>query len=373
MKKRFSFLALLLVVILALGGTVLAQPTMTTQVAGVDKYGNLTLDLLTQALLDAGFEFGDLIQVEIAGTVFQAPFVTAYSDVDVGSLLVRGPGGVGTANVMLAINMGNFADTYGVQEGDAVALTLAEKGTYLGEWLIRQLQRTNERADYPSDEVFANFREVTTGQMGKGIYYRSSSPVNNELGRAAYADALMKAAGIKTVINLADGPEELASYFAQPDFNSPYYKELYDQGRVILLNMGVDFRSADFQAKLKEGLEFLMAHEGPYLIHCTEGKDRAGFVSALLEALVGSSVEEIKDDYMCSFTNYYGVEYGSEQYEKIAESNVLASLRDIAGLPAGASLEGVDLSAAAEAYLAGIGLSPEQIELLKAKLMADAK
>lgn len=72
-KKRFSFLALLLVVILALGGTVLAQPTMTTQVAGVDKYGNLTLDLLTQALLDAGFEFGDLIQVEIAGTVFQAP------------------------------------------------------------------------------------------------------------------------------------------------------------------------------------------------------------------------------------------------------------------------------------------------------------
>ena len=183
----------------------------------------------------------------------------------------------------------------------------------------------------------------------------------------------MKAAGIKTVINLADGPEELASYFAQPDFNSPYYKELYDQGRVILLNMGVDFRSADFQAKLKEGLEFLMAHEGPYLIHCTEGKDRAGFVSALLEALVGSSVEEIKDDYMCSFTNYYGVEYGSEQYEKIAESNVLASLRDIAGLPAGASLEGVDLSAAAEAYLAGIGLSPEQIELLKAKLMADAK
>src|SRR5690554_4112411 len=117
---------------------------------------------------------------------------------------------------MLAINMGNFADTYGVQEGDAVALTLAEKGTYLGEWLIRQLQRTNERADYPSDEVFANFREVTTGQMGKGIYYRSSSSVNNELGRAAYADALMKAAGIKTVINLADGPEELASYFAQP-------------------------------------------------------------------------------------------------------------------------------------------------------------
>jgi protein tyrosine/serine phosphatase len=372
-KKRWSFLALVLVLSLIVGSTALAQSTVTGTILGLDKYGNATLDLLTEALLDAGFEFGDMLQVEVAGVTFQAPFVTAYSDVDVGSLLVRGPGGEPAANAMLAVNMGNFAGTYGVAEGGGVSISLAEKGSYLSEWLIRQLKRTNERSDYPTDEVFANFRAVNTGQMGKGIYYRSSSPVNNELQRAAYADALMKSAGIRTVINLADGQDELDDYLCQPDFNSPYYQELYQEGRVVLLNMGVDFRSADFQGKLKSGLEFLIAHEGPYLIHCNEGKDRAGFVSALLEALVGSTVQEIKEDYMITYMNYYGVEYGSEQYEKIAESNVLASLRDIAGLPAGASLEGVDLVRAAEDYLAQIGLSAEQIELLKARLMADAE
>ena len=35
----------------------------------------------------------------------------------------------------------------------------------------------------------------------------------------------------------------------------------------------------------------MASHEGPYLIHCTEGKDRTGFVSALLECLIGAGAE----------------------------------------------------------------------------------
>lgn len=49
--------------------------------------------------------------------------------------------------------------------------------------------------------------------------------------------------------------------------------------------MGVDFAAEEFNAKLKTGLVYLIDNEGPYLIHCNEGKDRAGFVAALLEAL----------------------------------------------------------------------------------------
>ena len=79
---------------------------------------------------------------------------------------------------------------------------------------FRQLKRTNNREDYSTDEVFANFRSVAVGRMGTGTYYRSSSPVNDELGRAFYADSLAKAAGIKTVINLADSQAELEQYFA---------------------------------------------------------------------------------------------------------------------------------------------------------------
>jgi len=372
MKRVWKAAAAVLVLLCAAAVAAANAGLIKATVAGVDKYGNLTLDLPTQVLLDAGFEFGDMVEVQVGTGSFAAPFVTAYSDADVGSELVRGPGGDGSANVIIAINMGNFAGTYGVEAGQEVTLSLAEKGTYLAEWLIRQLKRTNNREDYASDEVFANFRSVAVGRMGSGIYYRSSSPVNNELGRAAYADALVKAAGVKTVINLADSEAELEQYFAQEDFNSPYYKQLYEEGRVILLSMGVDFRAPEFKEKLKTGLEFLIANEGPYLVHCTEGKDRAGFVSALLEALVGATVDEIKGDYMLTYINYFGVEYGSEQYEKIAESNVLESLREIAGLPKGASLAGVDLEKAAEAYLLSIGLTEDQIQALKDILTTDA-
>jgi len=51
---------------------------------------------------------------------------------------------------------------------------------------------------------------------------------------------------------------------------------------------------------------FIIANDGPYLIHCTEGKDRAGFVSAVLEALMGADLQEIVADYMKSYENYYG-------------------------------------------------------------------
>lgn len=372
MRKRFILTAWTLVFCLAFSAAVFASDhTVSGVVAAVDKYGNITLDLLTQKLLDAGFEFGDMVIVKLADREIEAPFVTAYSDVDVGSELVRGPRGEGTANVMVAVNMGNFAGTYNLKEGDTVSFILKEKGSYLAEWMIRQLERTNNREDYASDAVFANFRAVTTGNMGQGVYYRSSSPVNNDLGRAAYADVLVKEAGIKTIINLADDKEELESYFAKEDFNSPYYKELYENGRVVLLNMGVDFKAPEFKEKLKTGLEFMIENEGPYLIHCNEGKDRAGFVAGLLEALVGSTVTEIKEDYMITYMNYFGVEYGSEQYEKIAESNILESLRDIAGLQKSADLTDVDLVKAAENYLLNIGMTEKQIRILQEKLTTD--
>lgn len=364
-SRVLTVLALVITFSLAWAGGVLAA---TATVQQVDKYGNITLNILTEVLLNEGFDFGDILVIEVGEHRIEAPLVTAYSDVNNGSVLVRGPSGVPSNPAMLAINMGNFSTTYTVKEGDPVKLSLLDKEGYLAEWTIRQLKRTNNREDYASDEIFANFREVNLGNMAPGIYYRSSSPVNNELNRAAYADAFMSEAQIKTVVNLADSQQELDSYFQKDDFNSPYYKSLYEQGQVILLSMGVDFKALEFQGKLQQGLLFMVDNPGPYLVHCNEGKDRAGFVAALLEALMGATVEEIKEDYMVTYINYYGVEYGSEQYEKIADSNILESLRDIAGLPKGADLTGVDMEKAAESYLLKIGLTPFQIEVLKTRL-----
>jgi hypothetical protein len=88
----------------------------------------------------------------------------------------------------------------------------------------------------------------------------------------------------------------------------------------------------------------------------------------LVEALMGASEEEIVRDYMLSYVNYYGVEEGSEKYDMIAEKNIMEMLRTVAGLEKGASLEGVDLAEAAQAYLLGHGMAAEALEALKAKL-----
>ena len=86
---------------------------------------------------------------------------------------------------------------------------------------------------------------------------------------------------------------------------------------------------------------------------------------------MGGTLDEIKADYMTSYENYYHVEKDSEQYNQIAESNIMNSLRTIAGLEKDADLSGVDLQAAAEAYLtATVGLSAEQVDALQAVLSA---
>ena len=334
-------------------------------VAAVEKYGNLDLDIKPEALYTAGLELGDVLDVTVNGVSLEIPFCTAYSDVNTGENVVRD--NQESDILVVAINMGDFAGTYGVEEGDVVSFTLAEKAGYLGQYQAHQLQRTNERSDYASDEVFANFRPVVLGDIAEGVLYRTSSPVNPEIGRAAYADDLIEKAGVKTVVNLADNDEAIQGYFAAEGFDSPYYKSLYEAGSVVALNMGVDYKSEDFQSKLKTGLEFIIAHEGPYAIHCNEGKDRAGFTAILLEALMGATQDEIVADYMVSYENYYHVEKGSEQYDLISEVAV-GMLRDLAGLEKDADLSEVDLQKAAEDYLTGIGLTADQISALTARL-----
>lgn len=344
--------------------TVPEPASVSGKVTEVSKYGNLTLDLKQSDFTAAGFAAGDIVTLAVGDKTVEAPVGTGYSNVDQGNaIVVLLPG---TDFVTAAVNMGSLAETVGAAVDSAVTLTMKEKAGYLEEYEFRNIDslRTNNRDDYESDQIFANFRPVVVGTIAPGALYRSSSPINPELGRNTYADTLAKKAGIQTVLNLADSEETMKSY---PGYSSSHYATC----KVAALDMGVDTTSADFNAKLKTGLEFLIANEGPYLIHCTEGKDRAGFVSALLEALMGGTLEEITSDYMLSYENYYHVEKGSNQYQRIAESNILATLRTVAGLEKGSSLEGVNLQEAAEHYLMEtVGLSAEQVTALRDNLSA---
>ena len=65
--------------------------------------------------------------------------------------------------------------------------------------------------------------------------------------------------------------------------------------------MPITFDTEDFAKGIVSGLTFLSEQEPPYLVHCTEGKDRAGFTTMVLEALMDASKEEIIADYMTSY------------------------------------------------------------------------
>jgi len=336
---------------------------LRSKVTEVEKFGNVVLDISEEKLSEQGFAAGDLLKLRVKGQELTLPLCTSYSDVDTGKLLLRDD--TAKKRVLVAINMGNFAKTYGVEVGDEISLSLKEKGGYQDELMMRRLTRTDNRNDYPSDSVFANFRAVVGKGIPLGMLYRSSNPIDNQFGRASYADKLAEAFGVKTVLNLADSKEEAEQLTKRKDFASPYYKSLMEKGNVAYLNMGVDLSGDDFGNKLVEGIRFLNQHEGPYLIHCTEGKDRAGFATAILSAFMGADAQELEKDYMLSFENFYNVERGSEKYQRIFKSNLYSSLEKLTG---GVRPEKADLKKAAEDYLRAHGLTDGEMAKLREKL-----
>ncbi len=343
------------------------------------KYGNIYCDCKAETFLGSmGFQLGDLVTVSFNGQQLTMPVVPAYSYVDSGEpAIIAGltDSGVPTGYISLAINMGNFAETYGIaikhtdDEGNwwwtaaegvsfpmELTFELAQSRGYQEEYILHQLQRTNERQDYAhlTDEEFANFRPVPSTDL----LYRSSSPIDPELGRSAYAAAAMEAAGIKTILNLADSADEAAAY---PDFEGSYYSGQ----NVIYLSLGVDTQAVDFQSGLANGLRFMAANEGPYLVHCSEGKDRAGFVSALLECFMGADVYQVIYDYMATYINYYGVEPGADNYYVISESNIVKFLQQSFDVT---DLFSADLKAEATEYMQAIGLTDSEIAQLAKNL-----
>ena len=346
-------------------------------VQSIAKYGNLELTIPGSELDKAGFEYGDLLKITVDGKEFTVPYGTNYSDVDQGSTILRNSDG----HLTLAINMGDFAGKNGIATKKTnedktyewyyaaetnipavVTIEMGEKGGYYDEWLIHQLKRTNNREDYKdlSDAEFANFRNVATTGMGENALYRSSSPINPEIGRNTYADKAAEAAGIKTFMNLANDEATAKGY---EGYDSTYYSKQ----NVVYLNLGVDFTAADFKTGLATGLRYFTTHEGPYLVHCTEGKDRAGFVSALLECYMGAAYDEVVADYMVTYYNYYGVTKEAEpaKYDAILRSNIVKTLQTAFGVE---DLKTADLKQEATDFFKELGLTDAELTTLTANL-----
>ena len=341
--------------------------TLQATVIEIEKYGHAVLDITTADFMAVGFELGDIVCVRFGTREYTMPLFDGYYS-NPGGLLLRASDAEECISV--CINYGNFSDVNGISVGDTVEITLSEKAGMLAIQELYALQYSNNRDDYSDDASFANFRAVTAGRIGYGKLYRTASPINNENGRADYADNLIESVGVTTVLNLADSDKDIEGYLADSECDSEYYRHLYETRSVIAIDLTGNFYSEEFASSVAKGLTFLARNEAPYCIHCTEGKDRAGFTAMLLEALMGATLDEIISDYMISFYNYYGIdkEHEPERYQAVLDINLMEMLFHITGAESVEQLEQINLETAVTAYLIEAGMSQEDIVMLKQKL-----
>ena len=242
----------------------------------------------------------------------------------------------------------------------AVSCEASSWGKNFYKGLSRRL--SYNRTDYPAltDEEFANFRMVCVSGIGGGKLYRSSSPVSTWGNRNAIADSAARRAGVKTFVNLADTESSVKEH---KGFGGSYYSTQ----RIIALGLGMKYQSSKFRESLARGVREMARSEGPYLIHCSLGKDRAGYVCGLIECLMGASLQEVVRDYLVSFSNYFGIRHGTREYDYVAENEIVRFLAEAFGVKSG-DMAKINLADAAERYFLGIGVSESEIAALRENL-----
>jgi protein-tyrosine phosphatase len=208
-----------------------------------------------------------------------------------------------------------------------------------------------------------NFREIIMGNIKPNTLYRSSHPIkDNE--QENKISLLATQASIAAVLNLCDTNSEIA----RNAIFVPWYNKLYKNGQVIALGIDYNISSDSFNKKLRKGMQFIINTEGPWLIHCIAGIDRTGFVSVVLEAFMGSTLDEIINDYLQSFNSIYD----SSIYREINKEDSCVVMQFLSNMSNDIPVNDHNLQIIAENYLMNsIKLSVDEIELLKNKLAKD--
>lgn len=337
-----------------------------------EEFGGAYLLLTIEEFNAMDFTYGDSLELRFSnGYVLEdLPYYNGYYTANGEPLLVAYPG---YPYIKAAFNnAGDLFELAGLGEDDTATIALRKRGEYAEIQYARDIHYSDIREDYESDGMFANFRSVRAGDIREGILCRSASPCDNQHNRATYVDALLKEAGVAFILNLSDNEQKIRRYLEDPDFACPNFLALYEGGKVEPIALNMNYGSEEFKAKVAGGLARMAEAQGPYLVHCTEGKDRTGFVCMLLEALCGASYAEIVEDYTITYFNYYRITEETEKtrYDVIVECVLDPMLRTLSGDET-TDLRAMDLAGCAEQYLLEGGMSPEQLALLKERLTGD--
>ena len=336
-------------------------PMLKGKISSYNEFGAAMLDFTEADMTKAGFTLGDVISITIDGKKeIVMPYYDGFYTRNGEFLCVAYP--TYPSICFTANNIGVPQELTGL-EGHDVTIRMKEKGGRIDVQRALSMKYSNDRETYTniSDAEFANARTVSAGNIPGGILYRSSSPFCNEIQRAYYVSKYLESENVKTVLNLADTEEKILSYDMPP-----YSRSLWEGGHVILCPLKADPTADDYNNRLIDALKQLPSHPAPYVVHCMEGKDRTGYVCALLEGLCGATYEEIVADYLVTYSYYYNI----SPVEDPVLCNTLVSLRlntclmYYAGVSDEAQLPSVDYAQAFSNYLLSHGMSQQQLDAL---------
>lgn len=306
-------------------------------------YGDIRTPFTMEDFAKEGFEFEDTIRVSFLDRSIIVPYVPSYRCTHSGGTVLVGDKMFKTiplvafhSNFVKKNRIAVFIENEdrnvdilvakGIKFPIRFTLELEEKHGYHEEFQVYNLIRTNNREDYAdlSDEDYCNFRVVKGGKIKEGVLYRSSSPIDPFMKRDKYADDCLKKYGIKTIINLNNHREDTKKF---ANYNNTYYSKQ----NILFLNSNADITSYNFGKCVLRAMHFINENEGPYLIHCMEGQDRTGAVCAIFASLLGASKNELIEDFMRTYENFYRVKKGTHQYERIIKGEIQENIASVRG------------------------------------------
>ena len=333
-----------------------------------DEFGGAYIDISIASFNDLGFRFGDSVSLAFSNDVkyenigyYSGYYVPAGQE-----LLVGYPG---YDYIKFCINYGDdiYASNH-FDENTTVTITVYESGKFIDIEETLSISYSDDINQYESREQFANFREINAGNIKDNLLYRGASPIDNRRKRAETVDIILEELEIKYDIDLADNRATIDGFYQKDDFKSEYFQYLDEEEKVLPLGMAAAYKTEDFSNKMKTMFLSILNNDGPYYIHCLEGKDRTGYVCMVIEALCGASYEELIEDYFITYHNYYGIEKGTKKYDAIKAIHIDEMIRYVFDFNNSVNLLTANYHSQVNNYLLSIGLQQEEIDAVQNKL-----
>ena len=364
-KKKFIKLTILLTSALVVFTSCRNNSKGQLYNAGItqdSKFNSCTVNITIADFTELGFNLGDSCDIKFSNgyELKDVPYYNGFYVKNAYPVIVAYPS---STNILITYNNTGIWDVAGLSEKDTVDICINTAKKYLETQETFGQSYAVSRDKYDSDEEFSNFRALKGGNLKDNLVFRGASPVDNSRNRAKITDELLEKNEIKSIVDLADTKENMQNYFENSDFASKYTKNLYEEGKDILLGMGSNYSSLTYKESVVKGFIHMLETDGPYYIHCMEGKDRTGFVCALLEALMGATYDEMCEDYMLTYKNYYKItkEYTPEKYNAIVDLYFDSFMEELSGSIDKNVLKNSDYTIFAKKYLKEGGMSEEEI------------